>query len=97
MAKFVVLARFTDQGVKAVKDTVARSAGNRALAEKLGVKVNEILWTLGPYDVVMLLEADDDRTATAFALSMAARGNVTTTTMRAFDGAEFAAVVDKMG
>ncbi|MBI2301235.1 MAG: GYD domain-containing protein [Armatimonadetes bacterium] len=96
MARFIALMRFTDQGIRAVKDSPRRAAANRALAEQVGVRVVDIFWTLGSYDVVMILEAPDDETVTSYLLSVASRGNVTTETLRAFDAEQFAAVTAKM-
>ena len=47
MALYVTLSTFTDQGIKAVKDTSKRVEAFKQLAEKNGVKVRSILWTLG--------------------------------------------------
>ncbi len=96
MATFVALLNFTDQGVRAVQASTRRAAANRALAEAVGVTVKDIYWTMGRYDVVMILEAPDDETVTAYLLSMASRGSVTSQTMRAFDSAQFNAIVERM-
>ena len=96
MATFIALLRFTERGAQAVKESVQRAGGNRALGEQLGVTVNDIYWTLGQYDVVMLLEAANDETVTAFLLSMGAKGMVSSQTLRAFSAEEFAAIVGRM-
>ena len=96
MALYVTLSNFTDQGVKAIKDTPKRAEAFKQLAEKNGVKVHTILWTLGQYDVVTIVEADDDIAATALALSMAALGNVRGQTLKAFDVADMAKIVARM-
>jgi len=96
MANYVSLLQFTDQGIRAVKDTTKRAEAAKALAEKVGVKVTDVLWTLGRYDLVLLAEAPDDETATAYALSLASLGNVKTQTMRAFRAKEFDAILSKM-
>jgi uncharacterized protein with GYD domain len=96
MPHYVLLADFTDQGVKAVKETVKRADAFKQMAEKSGVKVHALFWTLGQHDVVAVAEAPDDATATALSLSIASLGNVRTQTMRAFDSQEMKAVVAKM-
>lgn len=96
MANYVSLLQFTDQGIRAVKDTTKRAEAARAMAEKVGVKVTDVLWTLGPYDLVLLGEAPDDETMTAYALSLSALGNVKTQTLRAFRAKEFDAILAKM-
>lgn len=54
-------------------------------------------WTLGPYDLVGVVEAPDDETVTAALLKLTTGGNVRTTTLRAFTGDEFRALADKVG
>jgi uncharacterized protein with GYD domain len=43
---------------------------------KAGVSFKEIYWTVGPYDIVGVVEAPDDETATAALLSTAGQGNI---------------------
>jgi uncharacterized protein with GYD domain len=96
MATFVMLASFTEQGVRNVKETAKRADAFRQMAEKVGVTVRDIYWTLGPYDVVAVGEAPDDETATALSLSLASLGNVRTQTLRAFSRDEIDAIIKKM-
>jgi uncharacterized protein with GYD domain len=79
---------FTEQGIKAVRDTCERAATFKATAKKLGIKVAGIYWTLGAFDGVIVLEAPDEATATAALLHLASLGNIRTQTTRAFDAAE---------
>jgi uncharacterized protein with GYD domain len=88
MATFITTLQFTEQGIKAVRDTCARAAAFKAAAEKLGVKVTGQYWTLGAFDGVIVLEAPDEATATAALLHLGALGNLRTQTGRAFDPAE---------
>jgi uncharacterized protein with GYD domain len=96
MATFVMLASFTEQGVRNVKETAKRADAFKQMAEKVGVTIREVYWTLGPYDVVAVGEAPDDETATALSLSLASLGNVRTQTLRAFSRNEMDAIVRKM-
>ena len=88
MATFITTLQFTEQGIKAVRDTCDRAAALMAAAEKLGVKVTGLYWTLGAFDGVIILEAPDEATATAALLHLGALGNLRTQTARAFDPAE---------
>ena len=96
MAHYVLLTNFTDQGVKSVKDTVKRADAFRQMAEKSGVKVHSLFWTLGQHDVVAIAEAQDDAAATALSLSIAALGNVRTQTLRAFSADEMGQILGRM-
>jgi uncharacterized protein with GYD domain len=68
MAMYVSLLQFTEQGVRNAKDTIKRAAAATAEAEQMGLKVTDAFWTMGAYDVVLLLDSPDDETMTAFAL-----------------------------
>jgi uncharacterized protein with GYD domain len=96
MATFVILAGFTDQGIRNVKDTVSRAEAFKGLAKKVGVTVKELYWTLGRYDIVALCEAPDDETATALSLSVSALGNVRSQTLRAFSVDDMKGILGKM-
>ncbi|SDP23623.1 Uncharacterized protein, contains GYD domain [Ralstonia sp. 25mfcol4.1] len=96
MTRYIVLASFTDQGIRTVKDTTKRAAAVREMAPQFGVKVTDVFWTLGIYDVILTLEAQDDASVTAFGLSIGSQGNVHTQTLRAFTEDEMKAIVGKM-
>lgn len=96
MATFVSTIKFTEQGIKTIKDTTKRAASIKAAAKKMGVKVINVFWTLGAYDGLLVFEAPDDETATALMLHIGTNGNVQTTTARAFTAAEMDGVLAKM-
>ena len=96
MATFVVLASFSDQGIKNVKQTIERADAFKQMATKAGATIKDIYWTLGAHDVVAICEAPDDETATALSLSVASRGNVCSETLRAFSFDEMKKVLGKM-
>jgi len=97
MATFIALGNFTDQGIRNVKDTVKRADMVKEAAQKAGVTMKDIMWTLGSYDMVVTFEASDDAAMTAFALAVGASGNVRTQTLRAFNRSEMAAILAKLG
>ena len=77
MATYIVLAHFSDQGIRGVKDSPKRADAFKALAKKAGANVKELYWTLGSYDIVAIVEAPDVETITAIGLSIKL-GNVRT-------------------
>ncbi|MBK9244719.1 MAG: GYD domain-containing protein [Burkholderiales bacterium] len=97
MATFIALGNFTDQGIRNVKDTIKRADAVKEAAQKAGVTMKDIMWTLGAYDMVVTFEAPDDAAITAFALAVGAAGNVRTQTMRAFSRSEMSGILAKMG
>jgi uncharacterized protein with GYD domain len=96
MATYLVLGSFTDQGIRAVKDTTKRAEALRGIAKQVGVTVKEVYWTLGQYDVVTIVEAPDEASVTAFGLSAGALGNVRTQTLRAFSADEMGKILSRM-
>jgi uncharacterized protein with GYD domain len=97
MAKYVLLLHYTDQGLRDVKDTTKRASAFRdKVAPQLGVKVSEVLWTLGQYDLVILAEAANDEAMAACALSLAKLGNVKIQTLRAFQSSEVDDLLSKV-
>jgi uncharacterized protein with GYD domain len=97
MPTYVSLINWTEQGVRTVKDTVNRRGQAEALAEKHGVRFGQVYWTVGPYDVVLVLEAPDDESATAMLLELASEGNLRTTTLRAYDHEEMSGIIGRLG
>lgn len=96
MATFVVLAGFTDQGIRNVKETISRADAFKEMASKTGVTVKDMYWTLGRHDIVAICEVPDDEAATALSLSVASRGNVRSETLRAFSFDEMKKILGRM-
>ena len=95
MPTYVTLINWTDQGVKNYKDTVDRYESAQEAMGKAGVSFREIYWTIGSYDLVGILDAPDDETATAALLQVGGQGNIRTTTLRAFNSSEMRGVIEK--
>ncbi len=96
MATYVTLYNFTEQGLKAVKDTVKRSEAAKKAAAAAGMTIKEVLWVQGQYDVVIISEAPDETKANAFALSTLKMGNVRGQTLRAFTAAEMGKILEQV-
>ena len=96
MPTYVTLFKWTEQGVKDVKNAPARFEASKKLTEAMGGKVLGLYVTMGDYDIVAVTEGPSDELAAAIALSIASKGNARTTTMRAFTESEFAEIVKKV-
>lgn len=96
MPTYVGLYRWTDQGVKNVKDTLKRTAQARSAIEKAGGRLVSIYWTQGQYDLVAIAEYPDEETASAVNLAVATAGNIRSETMRAFTDVEMQRILDKI-
>ena len=96
MATYITLINFTEQGVRDVKDTANRASHYKELAAKTGCTIKEIWWTQGQYDVVSVIEAPDDASATALAMSVGKLGYIRTQTLRAYSAADLAPIMEKV-
>ncbi|HJZ56522.1 MAG TPA: GYD domain-containing protein [Gemmataceae bacterium] len=97
MATFITTVRFTEQGLKNIRDTRKRSEAFQAAAQKRGAKVKDVYWALGAFDGVLIFDAPDDETAAGLMLELAALGNVQTQTARAFTAAEMEKILSVQG
>ncbi|MFC4501836.1 MULTISPECIES: GYD domain-containing protein [Streptomyces] len=95
MPAYVTLLNWTDQGIRNYKDTAKRAEAFAVAAQKLGGKILSLYWTVGSYDLVAVVEAPDDETATAVLLQLGGVGNVRTTTLRAFGPEEMDRIIAK--
>lgn len=84
MSTYVWLVNWTDQGIRNVKETTKRAQSFREAAEKMGANVKEILWTMGRYDLVLVIDAPNDETIGLLALGLGMGGNARTETLKAF-------------
>ncbi len=97
MPTYVVLLNWTDQGIRNVRDTLDRFKRAEEAAEPYGVRFGETYFTVGPYDIVTVMEAADEESATAVLLALGAAGNVRSTTLRGYDREEMSAIIEKLG
>ena len=96
MATFISLVNLTQQGIRDFKVSPDRAAQFKSMAEKAGVTVKEIYWTIGSHDAVIVMEAPDDESAAAVMLYLNSFGNVRTQTLRAFNSSEIKGIISKV-
>ncbi|HKU00881.1 MAG TPA: GYD domain-containing protein [Paraburkholderia sp.] len=96
MPTYVVLAEFTDQGIRTVKNSAQRATQTAEMAKTFGCEMKQIYWTLGQYDIVTVVEAADESSLMAFGLALGSAGNIRTQTLRAFNKDEFSAMLGKL-
>jgi uncharacterized protein with GYD domain len=96
MITYIALMSFTDKGIQSVKDTTKRAAAASEAANRLGVNMREIFWTMGECDLVCVLEADDESSLAAFSLAVAMQGNVRAHSLRAYSAEEMDKILAKL-
>jgi len=96
MATYIILGKFTEQGIRNVKESSKREEAFRKLCEKVSAKVKDVYRTMGRYDVAAIVDAPDDVSMNAILYSLGSLGNIRTETLRAFTRQETDAAVAKM-
>lgn len=96
MKTFVTLYNFTGQGLRTIKESVKRAEAVKDAALRSGVRIREILWLQGQYDLVVISETPDDAAANAFSIGILKAGNLRGQTLRAFTAPEMAEILDQV-
>jgi uncharacterized protein with GYD domain len=90
MATYVLLVKFTDKGASDIKNVPERIDQSVKAWQEVGGKSLDVRMTMGQYDYCCIGEAPDDDTVMKFLFKLAARGNVRTSTLKAFSRDEVA-------
>ena len=93
MTTYISLIQYTDKGIQDVKDSPNRLDDGRKVFEQAGARIREFYLVMGEYDIVIIADAPDDETMARLNLMLAAKGNVRTRTMRAFNEGEYRKVI----
>ena len=97
MPTYIMLANWTDQGARQVKDSPKRvDTARKALAE-MGGEFKSLYMTMGDYDLIVIYEAPDDAVAARFTLLLGQMGSVRTRTLKAFPEAAFREIINSLG
>ncbi len=95
MPHYVSLLKWTDQGIKTVRESPKRADAAKALVQQLGGKM-DIFVTMGEYDLVAISEAPNDETVLQALLQLGSLGNVRSTTLKAWTLDEATRVLAKL-
>ena len=96
MATYIILANWTEEGMKNIKDTIQRAQNFRTQCEQRGVKLISLHWTQGRYDNIAVVEAPDEQAAMASLFASCQKGYIRTETLRAFNESEMSAILQKV-
>jgi uncharacterized protein with GYD domain len=96
MPHFVTLVRYTQQGISKIKESPARLDAAKKVAEQAGGKIHAWYLTMGRCDAVLISEFPNDEACAKFSLSLGAKGNVTTETLKAFTEAEYRKITSNL-
>ena len=95
MAQYILLLNWTDQGIRTVKDSPKRAENFEKMVKDLGGETS-IFYTLGKYDLVVLVKLLDDESMVKVNLELGRLGNVRSTTLKAMTKKEMAAIISSL-
>lgn len=90
MPHFILLTKLTSDGVKTIKNNPSRIREVNSEMEQIGLKVHHQWATLGGYDFISVVEADDAAAMARASVELGSRGTTTNETLSAFPSDEFA-------
>ncbi len=93
MATYVSLVRYTDQGIRNVKESPGRLDAAKKLFQAAGGEMKQFYLAMGKYDIVIVAEAPDDEAVARITLALGALGNVRTETLRVFNEGEYRKII----
>jgi uncharacterized protein with GYD domain len=96
MPTYVMLANWTDQGVRTISESPRRVDAAKKELEDMGGQFRSVYMTMGEFDLVMIYDAPDDAVAARFTLMLGKLGNVRTTSLRAFPEEAFRQIVNTL-
>ena len=97
MSTYVILATYTEQGAKRIRDIGKATEQWKDDIEKAGGKLVSFYSLMGSYDFVVIVEYPSDEAALQRLLTLAMRGDFKTTTCKAFSSEEYAKIVKRIG
>jgi uncharacterized protein with GYD domain len=96
MPKYIVLGKFTAEGIKNIKDSPKRLAQAQKVAESVGGKIKKFYYTMGRYDFVAICEAPDEEAMTKSLLTIGSGGAVSTETLTAISAEKGAEIIKSL-
>ena len=96
MHRYIALFKLTEQGIKDIKNAPRRLEQSISGMEAMGGKLIAFYMVLGDYDYIAISEWPSEEAAMTFLLALGSRGNVRTTTLKAFDRGQFTELVSRL-
>lgn len=97
MTTYVVLTKFTEQGMRQVRESPKRLDVAKKALRDMGGEYKSFYMTMGEYDLVAVYEAPDDAVAARFTLILGMQGYVRSTTLKAFPEAAYREIISSLG
>lgn len=91
-----MLVKWTEQGIRNIKESPQRLDVFKKAVEAAGGKVTGFYLTMGRYDLVVIVEFPSDQAATTVILRTASLGQVHTETLKAFPEEQYRDIIAKV-
>lgn len=89
METYLILFRFTDQGIRNIKDSPDRVVKAKRAFQDQGATVKTFYALMGQYDTMFIAEAPSAEAVAKAVYAVGSAGSVRTETLRAFTEDEF--------
>jgi len=93
MGTYVVLGKFTQEGIKGIHDSPKRMEAAGKLLSDNGGKLRDVFYTMGRYDIIAICEAPDEKVMTKVLLTIGSQGMVSTETLSALSAEEVEGII----
>jgi uncharacterized protein with GYD domain len=87
MAKYLLLGKYSLEAMRGI--SAQRTQEAKKIVEDAGGKVEAIYALLGPYDLALILDLPDDKSAMKVSLELTKMSSIAFTTLPAVDVEEF--------
>ena len=96
MPTYATLVKFTSEGLRSIGDVGAAYDEGTKMAQQMGIKSIGAYATLGPYDMMLLYEAPDEKVAAGMSMSLATKWGGQTETWTVIPMEEFARLTARL-
>jgi uncharacterized protein with GYD domain len=96
MPVYINLVRWTDQGIRNIKEAPQRIDAFKKAVQAAGGKLTGFYVTMGKYDIVTIVDAPNDEAMANIVLATESKGSIRTQTLKASTEEQFRAIVAKI-
>lgn len=96
MPTYLTLLRFTDQGIRTIKESPSRIDAARRAFQAAGGDMKQWYLTFGRYDAVVISEAPSDEAMARITAGIVSQGAVRTETTRMFTESEYRKMISEL-
>ena len=96
MSKYISLVKYTSKGVENIKESPNRLDAVKKLCESMDARVEGFYLTMGRYDMVLIMDAPNVKTAAKIILQITSQGSVSTETLPAFPEEEYRKIISEL-